>query len=245
MIPVLAASDRTSRRELLRIGGLSLLGLSSAQLDRLQAESTSPPRAKSCIFLFLFGGPSQIDLWDMKPQAPPEIRGEFNPIATNVPGIQICEHLPLLAQQMDKLCLLRSMTHRMNVHGPACSEIFTGREYFGPPTTDQATREDWPSLSASSCATAPAAAACRRRSCCRGTCSSPARPNGSPARPAGGWANATTPCSSGRLWPVRLSNSRACKLADDVPRERMQQRRDLLERHRLRRRAAGTTSARP
>jgi hypothetical protein len=95
----------------------------------------------------LFGGPSHIDLWDMKPAAPVEIRGEFRPAATNVPGISLCEHLPLLARKMDKLCLLRSMTHRMNVHGPACSEIFSGREYFGPPTTDQASPQDWPSLS--------------------------------------------------------------------------------------------------
>lgn len=121
--------------------------MSSGQLDRLRAQSATGPRAKSCVFLFLFGGPSQIDLWDMKPQAPPEIRGEFRPIATKVPGIQICEHLPRLAQHMDKLCLIRSLSHRMNVHGPACSEVFTGREYFGPPTTDQATPEDWPSLS--------------------------------------------------------------------------------------------------
>lgn len=139
------------RRELLRIGGLSLLGLSAGRLAQLRADGPADngkqPRAKACIFFFLFGGPSQIDLWDMKPQAGPEIRGEFQPAATNVPGIQICEHLPLLAKQMDKLCLLRSMSHRMNVHGPACSEIFTGRPYFGPPTTDQATREDWPSLS--------------------------------------------------------------------------------------------------
>src|SRR5439155_14077113 len=60
----------------------------------------------------------------------------------------LCEHLPLLARQMDKVCLLRSLTHRMNVHGPACSEVFSGREYFGPPTTDQASRQDWPALSA-------------------------------------------------------------------------------------------------
>src|SRR5688572_28260991 len=110
------------RRELLRIGGLSLLGLSAGQLAQLRADdataSRKPPRAEACIFLFLFGGPSQIDLWDMKPQAGPEIRGEFSPAATNVPGIQICEHLPLLAKQMDKVCLLRSMSHRMNVHGP-------------------------------------------------------------------------------------------------------------------------------
>ena len=147
MIPVLAARNRTSRRELLRIGGLGLLGIGSAQLDLLRAEQKTKPQANSCVFLFLFGGPSQIDLWDMKPNAPVEIRGEFQPISTNVPGIHVCEHLPRLAQQMDKLCLVRSMSHRMNVHGPACSEVFTGREYFGPPTTDQASREDWPSLS--------------------------------------------------------------------------------------------------
>jgi hypothetical protein len=140
-----------NRRELLRIGGLSLLGLSISDLDRLRAADDSPlaqRRQNACVFLFLFGGPSHIDLWDMKPRAPAEIRGEFKPVATRTPGIEVCEHLPLLAGQLDKICLLRSMTHRMNVHGPACSELFSGREYFGPPTTDQARPEDWPSLSA-------------------------------------------------------------------------------------------------
>jgi hypothetical protein len=83
----------------------------------------------------------------MKPDAPREIRGDFRPSATCMPGIHVCEHLPRLAGLMDKLALVRSMTHRMNVHGPACSEVFSGREYFGPPVTDQASREDWPSLS--------------------------------------------------------------------------------------------------
>ncbi|MCO6454349.1 MAG: DUF1501 domain-containing protein [Pirellulaceae bacterium] len=141
----------TTRRELLCIGGLSLLGLSLPQLAALRAAAGAEARARgsrSCVLLFLFGGPSQIDLWDMKPSAPVEVRGEFRPIATRVPGIQVCEHLPRLAEQMDKLCLVRSMTHGMNVHGPACSEIFSGREYFGAPTTDQATEQDWPSLSA-------------------------------------------------------------------------------------------------
>jgi hypothetical protein len=152
MLPVFKHDRLTSatfnRRELLRIGGLSLLGLSAGQLAQLRAnQPAAAQRAKSCVFLFLFGGPSQVDLWDMKPAAPPEIRGEFKPVETNVPGIQICEHLPLLGQQMDKVCLLRSMNHRMNVHGPACSEVFSGREYFQAPTTDQASREDWPSLS--------------------------------------------------------------------------------------------------
>ena len=160
-----------SRREWLRVGGLSMLGLSAEMLTRWRglsspgagtghslsaAESTRERRrSHSCIFLFLFGGPSQIDLWDMKPDAPAEIRGEFKSVSTAVPGIQICEHLPRLAQQMDKICLLRSMHHRMNVHGPACSEVLTGREYFGAPTTDQATDLDWPSLSAMTMRYAP------------------------------------------------------------------------------------------
>ena len=142
---------KRTRREVLRAGGLSLLGLSAAQLQLLRAAVTDPAAKRqhnSCVFLFLFGGPSQIDLWDMKPAAPVEIRGDFQPVSTRVPGIQICEHLPRLASQMDKVCLLRSMTHNMNVHGPASSEVFSGREYFGAPTTDQASEQDWPSLSA-------------------------------------------------------------------------------------------------
>jgi Protein of unknown function (DUF1501) len=144
--------NKLDRRELLHVGGLSLLGLNSIDLAQLRADSPSSSSASqhrdnSCVFIFLFGGPSHIDLWDMKPDAPVEVRGEFNPIATNVPGIQLCEHLPKLAGQMDKFALLRSMTHHMPVHGPACSEMFTGREYFAPPTTDQARPEDWPSVS--------------------------------------------------------------------------------------------------
>lgn len=141
-----------ARREFLVTSGLGCLGLSPAMLEKLRASSpaTSPRtdklRHNSCVFLFLFGGPSQIDLWDMKPDAPDNVRGEFTPTATAVPGIRVCEHLPRFARVMDKVCLLRSMTHRMNVHGPACSEVFSGRPYFGPPTTDQALREDWPSL---------------------------------------------------------------------------------------------------
>ncbi len=128
------------------LGGL---GLSAIDLNSLRASApTGTERAKSCVFIFLFGGPSHIDLWDMKPLAPAEIRGEFQPVATATPGMMLCEHLPLMAQQTNHLCLLRSMTHHMNVHGPACSEVYSGREYFGPPVTDQALPEDWPSIAA-------------------------------------------------------------------------------------------------
>src|SRR5262245_40579724 len=124
---------RFDRRVCLSAGGLACVGLTSRDLFRLRALAAgqdsrdAPHRRNSCVFLFLFGGPSHIDLWDMKPAAPAEIRGEFAPVDTNVPGIQICEQLPLLAKQMDKICLVRSMTHHMNVHGPACSEVISGR----------------------------------------------------------------------------------------------------------------------
>jgi hypothetical protein len=145
--------DGWTRRELLRVGGLGLLGQTGADLARLRAVPAATPetarrRRNACVFLFLFGGPSHIDLWDMKPAAPAEVRGDFRPTATRVPGIQVCEHLPHLARVMDRVCLLRSLTHGMNVHGPACSEVFSGRPYFQAPTTDQASRDDWPSLSA-------------------------------------------------------------------------------------------------
>ncbi len=150
--PVVSLFDRPGRRELLRIGALGALGLGLGDLARLRALPAGSAAQKrhrhACVFFFLFGGPSQIDLWDMKPAALAEVRGIFKPTATRVPGIRVCEHLPRLGRVMDRVCLLRSMTHRMNVHGPACSEVFTGREYFQAPTTDQASREDWPSLAA-------------------------------------------------------------------------------------------------
>lgn len=140
------------RRDALRSALLPGLGIHDLWLQTLRAHAAEPATdrepVRSCVFVFLFGGQSQLDLWDLKPDAPLEVRGEFQPIATNVPGIHIGEHLPLLAGQMDKLCLVRSMTHRMPVHGPACSEIYSGRPYFGAPVTDQAREEDWPSIAA-------------------------------------------------------------------------------------------------
>jgi len=141
----------------LHAGGLSLLGLTSFDLARLRAATadaaakgapTKAPRANSCVFIFLFGGPSHIDLWDMKPQAPSTVRGDFRPVDTNVPGIQLSEHLPHMARQMDKLCLLRSMHHLDPVHGTACSQMTTGRPHRRPGTTDTLAPDDWPSLSA-------------------------------------------------------------------------------------------------
>lgn len=130
-----------SRREALRIGGLSLLGTSLPSL--LAARDAAPKSsaasstsslpgfgsAKRCIFLFMWGGPAQQDTWDMKPEAPVEYRGEFSPIATNVPGIQICEHMPLLGQRTDKLAILRAVTHGDVNHTTGTHELLTGYSY--------------------------------------------------------------------------------------------------------------------
>src|SRR4029450_2866624 len=103
-----SASPRLSRRNLLHVGALALGGLSLPALLRCRAEgATSRGRGKSVIMIWQRGGPSHIDSFDMKPAAPPEIRGEFQPISTNVPGIHVCEHLPRHAQIMDKLAIVR------------------------------------------------------------------------------------------------------------------------------------------
>jgi hypothetical protein len=139
------SNPQITRRRWLQQGTGGVLGIGMLPPGSIQSAERSP-RANACVFLFLFGGPSHIDLWDMKPEAPSQVRGEFRPVATRVPGMDLCEHLPLLAKHADKFCLLRSMTHDMRVHGPACSEVYSGRPYFGPPVTDQATPQDWPSL---------------------------------------------------------------------------------------------------
>ncbi len=143
-----------SRRDLLRVGGLGLAGMTLPDLLRWREAEAAPGRprsfgkAKSVILLHLYGSPSQLEWADPKPNAPVEIRGELKHVSSSLPGCGVCELLPNLGKVMDRTTVLRSMTHHMNVHGPACSEIFSGREYPFPPTTDQARPEDWPSLSA-------------------------------------------------------------------------------------------------
>src|SRR5690242_13101660 len=101
--------DGLSRRHFLRIGGLGIAGLSLADLLRFKARGEIPAeaRGKSVIMIYLPGGPSHIDMYDMKPLAPAEYRGEFKPIHTNVPGIDLCEHMPLQAKIADKLTIVR------------------------------------------------------------------------------------------------------------------------------------------
>jgi hypothetical protein len=130
--PDLLHARPITRRDLLRVGGASVLGLGLADLlaATARAKGSGPAsfgKAKACIVLFMWGGPSQLDTWDPKPDAPAEVRGEFRPIATSVPGIQISEHFPRLARQAHRYAIVRSMTHDDPAHLSSVHHILTGR----------------------------------------------------------------------------------------------------------------------
>src|SRR4026209_730163 len=131
--------DGFSRREFLRVGGAGIMGISLADILRLQAAASTAPdaakakhgwgQAKSVILVFLQGGPSHIDIWDPKPDAPSNIRGEFKPIKTSIPGTWIGEHMPMMAQHLDKATLIRSMSYTPNGlfnHTAAIYQMLTG-----------------------------------------------------------------------------------------------------------------------
>src|SRR5437868_5476752 len=101
--------DGLSRRNFLKIGGLAMGGLALPQILQAEAQMGIRRSHKAVIMIFLPGGPSHQDIFDLKMDAPSEIRGEFKPISTAVPGLQICEHLPLMAKAMDKMTIIRSM----------------------------------------------------------------------------------------------------------------------------------------
>jgi Protein of unknown function (DUF1501) len=133
-----------TRRNFLKVGALGLGSLSLADLLKLRASGAARPRAsaKAVIYVYLWGGPSHIDTYDMKPNAPVEIRGEFSPIRTNVPGFDICEHMPLQAQIADKLALVRNLRFNPNFHDPV--ELFSG--FKKPTEAGVAVRPDFGSV---------------------------------------------------------------------------------------------------
>ena len=144
---------RISRRATLRAGAIGLAGLGLPGLLRARSGARTGPagfgRAKSCILIFMWGGPSQLDTWDPKPGAPEDIRGPFRPIATSVPGISISEHFPLLAQQAHRLSIVRSMNHDDAAHLSTAHRLLTG--HLAPtPNSDAAgpSPRDWPHLGA-------------------------------------------------------------------------------------------------
>jgi hypothetical protein len=124
------------RRDFLKIGAGGLLGLSLAEILRLEALAAAKPnsdharlrKADGVILVWLAGGPATIDMWDLKPNAPEGIRGEFKQIATKANGIQICEHLPKMAQAADKVTFVRSLYHTIPSHGPATVFMTTGNK---------------------------------------------------------------------------------------------------------------------
>jgi hypothetical protein len=140
--------DGVTRRETLAAGALTLLGGGFTLPNLLRAEQSAhrQGKAKSVILLYLLGGAATQDMWDMKPGAPAEVRGEFKPIVTSAPGIQICEHLPRMAQWMHKAAIIRSVNHRAGCHN--CLPSYTGDEV---PRPDQHPRDTDPPSMGSVC----------------------------------------------------------------------------------------------
>lgn len=126
--PVGRTCDGISRRSFVKVGTLAALGLGLPELVRMrEAAAAGGRRPANMIFLWLDGGPSHLETFDLKPDAPAEIRGDFKPIETNVPGIRICEHMPLTAQVMDHFTILRSVTHDDSNHGAGNHLMTTGK----------------------------------------------------------------------------------------------------------------------
>lgn len=121
--------DSMIRLGQLGLGALTLPALGAAEQACASALSPArtPGKAKSCILLYLWGGPPQQDMWDMKPDAPEGIRSEFKPIDTAVPGMRICDQLPRIARHTDKMCIVRSMTHPSNIHEVGVYHTLTGK----------------------------------------------------------------------------------------------------------------------
>lgn len=125
-----------SRRQILQVGGMGMLGLTMPRLLKAaesQDHKAPPVKAKSVVFLYQFGGPSHVETFDMKPEAPDGIRSQFGTIPSNLPGLRVCEHLPKTAQVMDKVTLIRSMRHTMKNHNSASYYALTGK---APPVDD-------------------------------------------------------------------------------------------------------------
>ena len=130
-----AIAETLTRRRLIQFGAAGTLGLNLGGLWLAQASQPAKRKAepiRACIFVFLYGGPSQLDTFDPKPDAPAEVRGEFNSVATSALGVRICEHLPHLAKLMHKTAIVRSMHHAAHLHDSGSIHMLTGRPLDGP-----------------------------------------------------------------------------------------------------------------
>ncbi len=228
---------RISRRAALCAGSLGFAGLALPTL--LQGRQIAPAsgvggfgRAKSCILIFLWGGPSQLDTWDPKPVAPDEIRGPFRAISTSVPGISISEHFPMLAQQAHRLSIVRSMSHDDPAHLSTAHRILTG--HIAPtPFSDAAgpSPRDWPHLGAIVSKLRPSSGAIPSAVNMPWTVMHPAAPGGrAPGQDAGWLGKAFDPfCVEGDP-NLPAFQVQGLGLPDGISIARQAERRGLLER---------------
>jgi len=144
--------DGVTRREWLRIGGLSAMGLSLPQLLAGQAQAApakgSFGRAKACILCFMWGGQPHLDLYDLKPEAPVELRGECRPISSSVPGLQLGDPIPKIAARAHQFALIRSVTHPDSTHTIAMHYMMTGQRHRRPDTNPMNAPDDFPCFGA-------------------------------------------------------------------------------------------------
>ncbi len=141
--PSSPCSGPVRRREFLRAGTLALGGITLPEVLARRAAAGEAGAETSVILFWMWGGPSQLETYDMKPDAPSEYRGPLHPIPTNVPGMEICEYMPLQAQMADKFSIIRSLHHEMSAHNDGSIEVLTGKTPAKPDPTSQA-RSDHP-----------------------------------------------------------------------------------------------------
>lgn len=240
---------RVTRRRALELGGLGALELALPTLLRGRALASSPSagglggrdaagtsgtmpgfgRAKQCILIFQWGGPSQIDTWDPKPDAPDEVRGEFKPISTSVPGIAISEHFPRLARLADRYAIIRSLTHDDPAHLSSAHHILTGhyaRKRFSD--ADPPSHDDWPHVGSVLAKLRPGTGSVPSFVSLPWTVSHPAAPGGrAPGQNAGWLGPMLDPMTIGDPSQADFSVA-GCELPSDLSADRMKARRQLL-----------------
>ncbi|WZO98977.1 DUF1501 domain-containing protein [Isosphaeraceae bacterium EP7] len=140
-MPTASCNGQIPRREFLRLGSLALGGLGLADLLAARAAASRPDPDTSVILFWMWGGPSQFETYDPKPDAPSEIMGPFRPISTTVPGMDLCELFPLQARLADKIALVRSLHHEMSAHNDGSIEVLTGKTPVRPDPTSTALSE--------------------------------------------------------------------------------------------------------
>ena len=204
MGPPVRLCEGRSRREILRVGGLGLAG--GVGLNQLLAQESGSirsvaPKAKSCILLVLTGGVPQQSTWDPKPDTPPEVRGAFGPIATNVPGIFFSELMTKTARHADKLCILRAMSTDDNAHSSSAYYMLNGRPH-APKNFENAkpgAPNDFPSLGGMVMATSRGRFYVEPESPTRSSFSRSSRKGSAASGCSRAWAS--TSCSGAARWP--------------------------------------------